>query len=90
MIVVLRGILAMYLFREICRMIIGKNRISYFIIKLTCTIGIYTHFYAFEIENNSSSLKLTGYYPFYLSDPTPTISRVLANCKIYFALKYAL
>jgi len=54
-------------------------------------IGFDTHFYAFEIENNSSSSsELTGCYITDLPDPTPTITRVLANGKMYVALKYTL
>lgn len=91
MVVVLKVNLEMYLFGEICGMIIGKSRILYFIIKPMCTIGFDTHFYAFEIEkNSSSSSELTGCYITNLPDPTPTITRVLANGKIYVALKYAL
>jgi len=91
MVVVLKVNLEMYLFGEICGMIIGKSRIPYFIIKPMCTIGFDTHFYAFEIEkNSSSSSELTGCYITNLPDPTPTITRVLANGKIYVALKYAL
>lgn len=90
MVVVLKVNLEMYLFGEICGMIVGKSRIPYFIIKPMCTIGFDIHFYAFEIVNNSSSSsELTGCYIADFPDPTPTITRVLANGKIYVALKYA-
>lgn len=58
-------------FEKKSKMIVGKSKIPYFIIKPMCTIGIDTHFYAYE-KKKYPNTHLIGCYLSSLPYTTPT------------------
>ncbi|CAI6359373.1 unnamed protein product [Macrosiphum euphorbiae] len=75
------------LFGEIDKILDGKSRVPYFIIKPLISIGFDCHFHAHEVNFDHSNIDKIGYYINELDYPYPTAARTIGNNKTYVLLR---
>lgn len=78
------------LFGKVEKILIGKSMIPYFIVKPLYSVGFNDHFYAHEVEDNTNTYDLIGYYVNQIPDSTPSVTRVLGDGSLYVTIRYAL
>jgi len=75
------------LFGEIDKILVGKSRVPYFIIKPLISIGFDSHFHAHEVNFDHSNIDKIGYYINELDYPYPIAARTVGNNKTYVLLR---
>jgi len=67
------------LFGEIDKILVGKSRVPYFIIKPLISIGFDSHFHAHEVNFDHSNIDKIGHYINELDYPFPTAAKTITR-----------